>query len=177
MTLNRQLLGRSYESGQTYEVGREKLREFARAIGANSPVHHSVEAAEAAGYPDIIAPPTFAIVVIARIGSNAHKDPELRLDMRVVVHGEQSFAHNRPIRAGDVLWAREEIVDITAQGEHEIVRVQTQLIDANDWTVCRAVTALVSRGTAKQLPQDIIHSLSQGVNDGGGVPGRHGRTR
>ena len=63
MALDRALVGRSYPPSAVYEVGRAKIAEFARAIGEDSPLHRDAEAARAAGYPDVIAPPTFAIAL------------------------------------------------------------------------------------------------------------------
>ena len=105
MTLDRSLVGRSYPPSAVYEVGRAKIAEFAAAIGATDPVHTDADAARAAGYADVIAPPTFAIVVSLEAAMSVLQDPDVALDYSRVVHGEQRFAHTRPIRAGDRLVA------------------------------------------------------------------------
>ena len=71
MALDRELVGRSYPPSAVYEVGRAKIAEFAAAIGADDLVHRDPDAARAAGHPDVIAPPTFAIVVVATSRSPA----------------------------------------------------------------------------------------------------------
>ena len=100
MALDRDLVGRSYPPSAVYEVGRTKIAEFAAAVGADDPVHRDAEAARAAGHPDVIAPPTFAIVVSLEAAFVVLGDPEVELDYSRVVHGEQKFTHHRPIRAG-----------------------------------------------------------------------------
>jgi acyl dehydratase len=108
MALDRELVGRSYPPSAVYEVGRAKIAEFAAAIGEDDPVHRDADAARAAGHPDVIAPPTFAIVVSLEAAIVVLDDPEVALDYSRVVHGEQRFAHHRPIRAGDRLVADDD---------------------------------------------------------------------
>src|ERR671916_1118000 len=105
MTLDRELIGRSYPPSAVYEVGRAKIADFAIAIGEDSAVHRDADAARAAGHPDVIAPPTFAIVVSLEAAMVVLDDPDVAIDYTRVVHGEQRFAHHRPIRAGDRLVA------------------------------------------------------------------------
>src|ERR671937_2412177 len=100
MPLDLTFVGRSYPPTAPYQVGREKIREFAVAIGATDPAYHEPEAAKALGHPDVIAPPTFPFVV-AGVGLQLLiDDPGLGLDFSRVVHGEQRFSHTRPVRAG-----------------------------------------------------------------------------
>ena len=103
MGLNAEYVGKSYPPSPPYQVGREKLREFARAVGDTNPVCNDVDAARAAGYKDVIAPPTFAIVLTFNAAEVAITDPGLGLDFSRVVHGEQRFEYERPITAGDEL--------------------------------------------------------------------------
>ncbi len=84
-------------------MGREKIREFADAINDPNPAYRSVEAARALGHPDVVAPPTFPIVLTLTAGHQVIFDPEAGIDYARVVHGEQRFVHDRPVHAGDVL--------------------------------------------------------------------------
>src|SRR6266498_5892372 len=101
MPLDASYIGRTFIRPTPYEVGREKIREFADAVGDANPAYRDPEAAKALGYPDVIAPPTFAIVVTSRAAHQVIMDPELGVDYSRVVHGEQRFIHVRPIHAGD----------------------------------------------------------------------------
>src|SRR3978361_147545 len=105
MALDRELVGRSYPPSAVYEVGRAKIAEFAAAIGADDAVHRDPDAARAAGHPAVAAPPTFPIVVSLEAAMVVLEDPDVAIDYSRVVHGEQRFAHHRPIRAGARLGA------------------------------------------------------------------------
>ena len=120
MALNAALVGRSYPPTAPYLVGREKVREFATAVGDTNPACFDVAAAQALGYADIVAPPTFAFVVAYAGSSKAALDPELGLDYTRVVHGEQRFVFERPIVAGDALVATARIEAIRAVAGNDI---------------------------------------------------------
>jgi acyl dehydratase len=148
MPLNRDWIGRTFPQSAPYEVGREKIREFAQAIGDANPAYADVAAAQALGHPDVIAPPTFAIVVSLKMTSGAIFDPTLGLDYSRVVHGEQTFVHHRPIRAGDVLVGAPRVVDIRDAGRNELMTLEAEITTVDGEPVCRATNTIVSRGTA-----------------------------
>jgi acyl dehydratase len=87
----------------TYEVGAEKIREFANAIGASNPVHLDHEAAKAAGFHDLVAPPMFCVVYSARAMGPAILDPEIGMNLAVMLHGSQEFEWEEPVCDGDVI--------------------------------------------------------------------------
>ena len=105
MPVNPELQGRSYPPTPPYLVGREKVREFARAVLATSPLNLDPEAARAAGYADVVAPPTFPVVVQEHTLAQLLADPDAGIDFTRVVHGDQRFSYARPIVAGDELTA------------------------------------------------------------------------
>src|SRR5258708_16155236 len=84
-----------------YAVGREKIREYARAVGETNPVHFDVEAARAAGYADLVAPPMFAVVYSAPSVGPPIFDPDIELNFAMMVHGGQEFVWGEPVVAGD----------------------------------------------------------------------------
>jgi acyl dehydratase len=147
MPLNPALVGKEYPPVR-YEVGREKLREFAAAVGETDPLYHDEEAARAAGHPDIPAAPTFPIVLSLRAGQVVYGDPELGLDYSRVVHGEQEFLYQRPIRAGDRLLATGKVAAVQARGRHELLVLETAVTTEAGEPVCSVRTTLLSRGTA-----------------------------
>ncbi len=148
MPLNRSLVGKEYPPAPAYEVCREKIREFATAVGEDDPVFFQEEAARSAGFPDLVAPPTFAVVVATRAVAAAVADPSLGLDYSRVVHGEQEFRWRRPIIAGDRLVARARVADVAARGRNELLTVDTEISTETGEEVCLARMTLVSRGTA-----------------------------
>ncbi|MFL6241366.1 MAG: MaoC family dehydratase N-terminal domain-containing protein [Actinomycetes bacterium] len=148
MPLNRDYIGRSYPGARVYEVGREKIREFAAAIGDANPAYVDPDAARALGHPDVIAPPTFAIVITLQAGGQAVFDPGLGLNYALVVHGEQTFVHHRPIRPGDKLSTNVTITDIRDAGRNELMTLTLELTADDGEKVCTAINTIVSRGTA-----------------------------
>ena len=150
MPLNRAFVGREYPAPDTYEVGREHIRQFADAIGDQNPLYRDPAAARAAGHPDVLAPPTFLTVLGFRFGmSSPIVDPDLGLDYALVVHGEQRFEHHRPVRAGDVLTSVSRVADIRNAGRNELMTMVTE-VTAGDERVATLTSTLVSRGTAEQ---------------------------
>lgn len=144
--MDQSFVGRSFPLPDTYVVGREKIREFATAIGDAAPLCHDVTAARQAGYPDVVAPPTFAMAVVARAQDAVLFDPQLGLDFSRVVHGDQSFSYDRPICAGDELHATVHIDAIRVMAGNDIITLRTELADATGKSVCTATATLVSRG-------------------------------
>ncbi|HEX7221927.1 MAG TPA: MaoC family dehydratase N-terminal domain-containing protein, partial [Candidatus Limnocylindrales bacterium] len=127
MGLNREYIGRSFPASEPYEVSRVKIREFAIAIGDANPAYLDTAAAQALGHRDVIAPPTFAIVVAMKTNETVMFDPELKLDYSRVVHGDQSFTHHRPITAGDQLVSVAHIDAITSRMGNDMVTVRTEI--------------------------------------------------
>jgi acyl dehydratase len=148
MALDAGLVGRSYPPSAVYEVGRAKIAEFAAAIGEDDPIHRDADVARAAGHPDVIAPPTFAIVVSLEAAFVVLGDPEVSLDYSRVVHGEQKFVHHRPIRAGDRLVATTTIDAVRSVAGNDLLTTRVDLATEDGEAVCTATSMLVARGTA-----------------------------
>ena len=96
-----------------YEVGREKIREFAYAVGEENPVYFDRDAAQGAGFRDVPAPPMFAVVYSAGAMAPAIFDPEVGMNVMAMVHGGQEFAWSEPVCAGDTISTTAEVKDIT----------------------------------------------------------------
>ena len=99
-----------------YEVGREKIREYANVIGAESPVHNDREAALAAGYRDVVAPPMFCVVYAAPAMGPAIIDPEVGINLATMVHGGQEFAWGEPVCSGDVITTTATCAEVSEKG-------------------------------------------------------------
>jgi acyl dehydratase len=140
-------VGRVYPSTEPYQVSREKIREFAAAIGDPNPVYRDPAAARSLGYPDVIAPPTFAIVVTSRAGEQVIDDPDFGLDYSRVVHREQRFVHARPVRAGDVLTVVLAVQDVRAVAGNDVVTTRAEVAAADGEHVLTAYSTLVARAT------------------------------
>jgi len=144
--VNAELAGRSYPAAPPYLVAREKVREFARAVLATSPLNLDPEAARAAGYADVVAPPTFAVVVQEHTLAQLLADPDADIDFARVVHGDQRFTFTRPIVAGDELTGTLTVTSVKTLGGHSMVTAETSLVDASGAHVVTAISSLVVRG-------------------------------
>ena len=146
MAINRDFVGRVFPASEPYEVSRVKIAEFADAIGDGNPVYRDPAAARAAGHPDVIAPPTFAIVISMAASGTAMADPDLGLNYAMVVHGEQRFSYLRPLTAGDVVTAQPTITEIRDAGRNVMLTTSTEIRTVTGELVCTAVSTLVERG-------------------------------
>ena len=146
MAINPEYAGRTFAPSEPYEVSRVKIAEFATAIGEASPLCRDRAAAQAAGYPDVIAPPTFAIVVSAAGSAKVTFDPGLGLNYAMVVHGEQSFTHSRPLHAGDVVVTQSTIESIKQIRAMTTMATVTEVRTVDGEHVCTARSTLVERG-------------------------------
>lgn len=146
MALNPDFVGREYPATGTYVVGREKIREFAAAVGDANPAYTDVTAAQALGYADVIAPPTFAIVLSLKAAEAVMFDPELGLDYSRVVHGEQSFAYTRPIVAGDELQVTTVIESIRTVAGNDMLTTKGIITTVAGEPVATATSMLLARG-------------------------------
>ena len=150
MALNQDYLGKVYPASEPYEVGREKIREFAIAIGDMNPAYHDVAHARSLGHRDVIAPPTFPFVVAMRASAIAMFDPGLGLDYSRVVHGEQRFAYVRPVTAGDNLVVVTTIENIRVAAGNDILTTRADISTVDGEPVVTTWAVTVARGTAAE---------------------------
>ena len=146
MALNPAFAGRVFGPGEPYEVSWVKIADFADAIGEQSELCRSREVAVKAGYPDVIAPPTFAVVISMASSGEVNADPDLGLDYSMVVHSDQSFSYSRPLHAGDVVVATTTVDSIKSVGSMSILVTSTEIVTVDGEHVCTARSTLVERG-------------------------------
>jgi len=146
MPLDQSFVGRSWPPTAPYLVGREKIREFATAIGATDAEYHDPEAARAIGYADVVAPPTFPVVITMTASRQIVADPELGLDYSRVVHGDQRFAYARPVVAGDSLICVNTVEEISSRGGHDFLTTRTDVTTEAGEAVVSVWSKLVQRG-------------------------------
>jgi acyl dehydratase len=115
VTVDHSAKGKTYQPHE-YEVGKEKIREYALAVGEESPVHFDREAARDAGFRDIPAPPMFAVVYSAGAVAPAVLDPDVGINFAMMVHGGQEFEWGEPVCAGDTITTQASVKDIYERG-------------------------------------------------------------
>jgi len=146
MPVNADFVGRSYPPSGPYAVSAEAIAAFAAAVGSTDPVHSSAEAARAAGYAGVIAPPTFAVTIAQQCDAVFVQDPEAGIDYSRVVHGEQRFVHHRPITAGDEVLGTLTVDSVRAAGGHAMVTTRTELATSAGEALCTSTSTIVIRG-------------------------------
>ncbi len=138
-------IGKSYDP-VLYAVGREKVREFAAAVGEMNPLHHDVEAARAAGYADVVAPPMFAVVYAGRSVAPALFDPEVGLNFAMMVHGGQEFRWGPLVVAGDEISTVTTVKDISERGGMTFFVFESVSQNGAGETVCTGTWTNIVRG-------------------------------
>jgi acyl dehydratase len=141
--VNPELVGREFPPTSSYLVGREKVREFARAVFADDPQHIDPAAAQALGYADVVAPPTFAMVVQDLTLQQLLAEPDSGIVLQNVLHAEQRFAYTRPIVAGDELTARLSVTGIRTLGGNAMVTSAATITDGSGAHVVTATSVLL----------------------------------
>jgi len=145
MPVNTQAVGKTYEP-TLYAVGREKIKEYARAVGETNPVHLDLQAARAAGYADVVAPPMFAVVYCSPGLGPAIFDPELEINFAMMVHGGQSFEWGPVVVAGDEITTVVRVNDISEEGGRGYYALESISANQRGEQVCRALWTQIVRG-------------------------------
>jgi len=145
MAIKTEAVGKSYPP-VTYAVGREKVKEYASAVGETLPIHLDHEAAREAGYADVVAPPMFAVVYSSRAVAPAILDPEVGLDFAMMVHGAQEFVWGPLVVAGDEITTTGTVKEITDRGEMGFYVFETVSLNQRGETVCTGTWTNIVRG-------------------------------
>ena len=143
---NPDFAGRVYDSGPRVRVSETKIREFAAATGNTHPLTVSEDAARAAGYDAIIAPPTFLVTLAQAEEARYINDPEAGIDFSRVVHSEESFTLSRAIVAGDELTPSPPVEALKQVGPHSMVTTRVDFTDEAGAHVASVRSSLVVRG-------------------------------
>jgi acyl dehydratase len=130
-----------------YAVGREKIREYAGAVGETNPIHHDLDAARAAGYPDLVAPPMFAVVYAAPSVAAALLHPEVALDFAMMVHGSQEFRWGPVVVAGDEITTTTTVKDISGRAGMGFYVFESVSENQDGEVVCTGTWTNIVRGT------------------------------
>lgn len=143
MPVNSELVGRVFAPTPPYLVGREKAREFARAVVSPEPLHTDPVAAAAHGYTDVVTPATFAIVVQDQTLQQLLAEPDSGIELSRVLHAEQRFRYSRQIVAGDELTGQLSVTGIRTIGANAMVTSETEIVDAAGEHVVTATSVLL----------------------------------
>jgi acyl dehydratase len=145
VTVDTKAVGKEYPSA-TYEVGLEKIREYANAVGEESAVHRDRDAAKAAGFRDVVAPPMFAVVYSSPAMGPAILDPEVGINFAAMVHGGQEFVWGEPVCAGDVITTAARVAEISEKDGRGFYVFETTSVNQDGDEVVRATWTNIVRG-------------------------------
>ncbi len=145
MPVNAQAVGKTYEP-TIYAVGREKIKEYALAVGETNPVYLDVEAARQAGYADVVAPPMFAVVYSSPSMGPPIFDPDLEINFAMMVHGAQEFEWGPLVVAGDEVTTTASVKDISERAGLGYYVFETISANQRGEQVCRGMWTNIVRG-------------------------------
>jgi acyl dehydratase len=145
MAVNADVIGKTY-APTIYAVGREKVREYARAVGETNPLYLDVEAARAAGHEDVVAPPMFAVVYAFPSVMPVFFDPEVGIDFTRMVHGGQEFTWGPLVVAGDEIATTTTVADVSSRGRNAFFVFETTSTNQRGDTVCVGRWTNIVRG-------------------------------
>ena len=138
-------MGKTYPAFE-YEVGREKIREYANAVGEQNPVHHDREVAKAAGFRDVVAPPMFVVVYSAGAMGPAILDPEVGINLMLMVHGGQEFVWGEPVCAGDTITTEASVKDMYEKDGRKFYVFESVSTNQDGQETVRATWTNIVRG-------------------------------
>jgi acyl dehydratase len=145
MTLSTEAVGKQWPP-VVYQAGREKIREYAQAVGAHNPVHHDREAALAAGYRDVVAPPMFCVVYSAPAIAPGILDPEVGINFAAMVHGSQEFVWGEPVCSGDEITTTARLADIHQKDDKGFYVFESESVNQDGQQTVRGVWTNIVRG-------------------------------
>jgi acyl dehydratase len=137
--------GRTYPPFE-YEVGREKIREYANAVGEDNAVYRDRDAAQAAGFRDVVAPPMFAVVYSTGSVAPGVLDPELGIDLARMLHGSQEFVWGEPVCAGDTITTTTTLKDLYERGGMDFYVFESVSQNQDGQEVVRGTWTNIVRG-------------------------------
>jgi acyl dehydratase len=145
--VNTEAVGKTY-APTVYAVGREKIKEYAHAVGETNPLHLDVDAARAAGYRDVVAPPMFAVVYSAPSVTPALFDPEVGINFAMMVHGGQEFVWGPLVVAGDEITTTVSVKSIEERAGNGFFVFESQSVNQDGETVCTGTWTNIVRGVS-----------------------------
>jgi acyl dehydratase len=147
MAVETKAIGKRFDPA-VYAVGREKVKEYALAVGETNPLYLDQEAARAAGYADVVAPPMFAVVYSAPAMGPAIFDPDVAMNFALMVHGGQEFRWGKPVVAGDEITTTVTVKDISARDGMAFYVFESESTNQDGDQVCVGTWTNIVRGVS-----------------------------
>ena len=145
--MNTSAVGKTF-APTVYAVGREKIREYAHAVGETNPLHLDPDAARAAGHRDVVAPPMFCVVYSSPSVAPALFDPEVGINFAMMVHGGQEFVWGPLVVAGDEITTTVSVKSIEQRAGNGFYVFESRSVNQDGETVCTGTWTNIVRGVA-----------------------------
>jgi acyl dehydratase len=155
MSFASDIIGTHYRYPDYYLVGREKIREYAKAIQSDDPLHYDEEAARAAGYPNVVAPLTFIAIPGRQVQLDIFRNFDVGINLARVIHRDQKITYHRPICAGDKLYL-DSLLDSVIESHGTVIsELRSEVTDADGKPVMTTVVTMIgeSAGAAEDNAQ------------------------
>ncbi len=143
MAIAENIIGTHYRYPDYFEVDREKIREFARAVKDDHPAHYSEDAAKECGYDGLIASLTFLAVAGRRVQEEIFKHFDVPINMERVLHRDQKLVFHRPIVAGDKLYFDSYLDSVIESHGAVVSEIRGEVTDAEGKPVITSVVTVM----------------------------------
>ena len=150
MSFASDIIGTHYRYHDYFLVGREKVREYAKAVQSDDPLHFSEEAAKAAGYPNVVAPLTFIAVAGRQVQLEIFKQFDVGINMSRVIHRDQKILFHRPIFAGDKLYFETWLDSVLESHGTVIIEMRSEVTDAEGEPVMTTIVTMIGEAAGAE---------------------------
>ena len=159
------LIGSHYRAPDYFEVGREKIREFAAAIKDDHPSHYGETDAADAGYPAAIAPLTFLAIAGRRVQQEIFTKFKIPINLARVFHRDQKFKFYRPILGGDRLYFDTYLDSVIESHGTVLAEIRSEVTDAEGKPVVTSVVTMLGEAAHQNTGETVaaIASISAGT--------------
>ena len=150
MSVASDIFGTHYRYPDYYLVGREKIREYAKAIQSDDPLHYSREAAQAAGYPNVVAPLTFIAIPGRQVQLDIFRNFDVGINLARVIHRDQKITYHRPICAGDKLYFDSWLESVVESFGAVISTLRTEVTDEDGKPVMTTLVTMFGESAGSE---------------------------
>lgn len=160
MTIAQDIIGTHYRYPDYFEVDREKVREFAKAVKDEHPAHYSEDAAKECGYDALIASLTFVAVAGRRVQAEIFNQFDLPFNMERVLHRDQKLVFHRPIVVGDKLWFDSYLDSVIESHGAVLTEVRGEVTDDDGNPVLTSTVTILGEAAASDETNDITAQIA-----------------
>ncbi len=150
MSIAQEIIGTHFRLDDHFLVGREKIREFARSLKDDQPIHHDEAVAKESGYPGLVASLTFIAVAGRRVQLEMFKNFDVGINMARVIHRDQKLKFHRPIVAGDKLYFDSYLDSVTQSHGAVIAELRSEVTDEEGKPVLTTVVTMLGEAISDE---------------------------